>query len=193
MEEQGKYFVNVENYPVSDLPSRFNLGKQAVYNRLEALSIKPIKVGKRSYISAEQLEVLDRLHLHIDQCGSMADFESSHLLQIIPLDAIDKSTGLVENVHTQAELLVNLIAGAVSGAIASTVQQRNPLWYMSELEKAEAQSWLLTTSEVHQLIGVKPTTPKKVSIYQRGCFIFTKAGKIGTQTAWKVKKIIPDR
>lgn len=196
--------IEIDNYPVADLPSRFDLGKQAVYNRLEALGIKPTKVGKRSYISATQLQTLDRIHAHINQGGSIADFQSPDLeispLDTMdkstgrltsaennqsPLDTMDKSTGLVEN---NLEVLVNLIAGAVSQTIASTVQQRSPLWYMSELERAEAQGWMLTTAEIQQLIGVKPTAATGTSTYQRGSFTFTKAGKIGTQTAWRVTK-----
>jgi hypothetical protein len=199
--------IEIDNYPVADLPSRFDLGKQAVYNRLEALGIKPIKVGKRSYISATQLQTLDRIHAHINQGGSMADFQSPDLEispvdaidktsgrltspETSPLDKIDKSTGLVEN---NLEVLVNLIAGAVSQTIASTIPARSPLWYMSELEEAQTQGWLLTTSEIQQLIGVKPTASKGTSTYQRGCFTFTKAGKIGTQTAWKVTRNQPSK
>lgn len=202
--------IEIDNYPVADLPSRFDLGKQAVYNRLEALDIKPTKVGKRSYISATQLQTLDRIHAHINQGGSMADFQSplqspdleissldamnktsgrltsaENSLDTSPLDTMDKSSGIVEN---NLEVLVNLIAGAVSQTIASTVQQRSPLWYMSELERAEAQGWMLTTAEIQQLIGVKPTAATGTSTYQRGSFTFTKAGKIGSQTAWRVTK-----
>jgi hypothetical protein len=198
--------IEIDNYPVADLPSRFDLGKQAVYNRLEALGIKPTKVGKRSYISATQLQTLDRIHAHINQGGSIADFQSPDLeispldtmdkstgrltsaennQETSPLDTMDKSTGIVEN---NLEVLVNLIAGAVSQTIASTVQQRSPLWYMSELERAEAQGWMLTTAEIQQLIGVKPTAATGTSTYQRGSFTFTKAGKIGSQTAWRVTK-----
>ena len=102
-----------------------------------------------------------------------------------PVDVIDKSTGIVEN---NLEALVNLITGAVSQTIASTIPTRSPLWYMSELERAEAQGWMLTTAEIQQLIGVKPTAAKGTSIYQRGSFAFVKAGKIGSQTAWRVTK-----
>lgn len=180
--------AEVENYPVSDLPSRYNLGKQAIYNRLDSLGIRPSKVGKRSYISTEQLQALDRLHAHILEGGSMADLNSpvdlstasTGQIKTSPLDSIDKSTGLE---------LINLIAGAVSQSIASTVQQRSPLWYLRELEAARTEGWLLTTGEVQELIGVKPKITKGKSTYERGTYAFVKAGKIGSQAAWQVKKI----
>ena len=114
----------------------------------------------------------------------MADFQSSQR-STSQLDTLDESSGLLDN---NLEVLVKLIAGTASQTIASTIPTRSPLWYMSELEEAQTQGWLLTTSEIQQLIGVKPTAPKGTSTYQRGSFSFVKAGKIGTQTAWKVTK-----
>lgn len=176
--------VEIDNFPVSELQSRFNLGKQAVYNRLDALDIKPFKSGNRAYITADQLQLLDRIHEHLIQGGTMADFQPSQRSKS-PLDTLDSSSGLLDN---NLEVLVKLIAGAASQTIASTIPTRSPLWYMSELEEAQTQGWLLTTSEIQKLIGVKPTTAKGTSTYQRGSFSFVKAGKIGTQTAWKVTK-----
>ena len=63
---------------------------------------------------------------------------------------------------------------------------------MSELEQAQDQGWMLTTAEIQKSIGVKPTASKGTSTYQRGSFIFIKAGKIGSQTAWRVTKHIPN-
>lgn len=33
--------ADLDTFPVSDLQTRYAIGKQAVYNRLEALEIKP--------------------------------------------------------------------------------------------------------------------------------------------------------
>lgn len=214
--------IEIDNYPVADLPSRYELGKQQVYNRFVALGIKPSKIGKRAYITNAQLQSLDLLHAHISQGGLMSNFDfptqppdaenspvdaldkttgyltsSQHSPKTRPLDTIDttsgrltksvtspldKTTGIVEN---NLEALVNLIA-AVSQTIATTIPTRSPIWYLSELEQAEKKGWMMTTSEIQQLIGVRPST--KGTTYQRGNFTFTKIGKIGAQTAWKVSK-----
>jgi len=42
--------TDIDPYPVSELTNRYNIGKQAVYNRLEALKIKPAHHSNRSYI-----------------------------------------------------------------------------------------------------------------------------------------------
>ena len=72
--------------------------------------------------------------------------------------------------------------------IASRMQPINPLWYMEILEKAEASNWILTTDEVEHLIGIKPQCHHDETSYERGSWTFIKAGKIGAQTGWQVKK-----
>jgi hypothetical protein len=63
--------------------------------------------------------------------------------------------------------------------------QMNPLKHWEELEKAVNHGWILSTSEIKQLIGTKPRT----SLYIRGSFKFTKCGKIGNQSAWRIEKL----
>jgi hypothetical protein len=71
------------------------------------------------------------------------------------------------------------------GLLAQRMQPtRSPLWYHHELEKACNAGWLLTTSEVAELIGVKPHGDR----FERGCWRFVRTGKIGAQTAWRVEK-----
>lgn len=64
----------------------------------------------------------------------------------------------------------------------------DPLWYMDVLERAYAGQWILTSGEIQQLIGVKPSCPRDSNRFQRGSWIFVKAGKLGSQTAWRVEK-----
>lgn len=64
----------------------------------------------------------------------------------------------------------------------------NPLWYMDVLERACAGNWVLTSTEIQKLIGVQPTCPKGSEPFQRGCWFFVKAGKVGTQMGWHVTK-----
>ncbi len=72
--------------------------------------------------------------------------------------------------------------------LSSRLQISNPLWYMDVLENAQAKSWVLTTEEVEELIGVKPRCEAGKNSYQRGCWVFVKAGKMGSHTGWRVMK-----
>jgi hypothetical protein len=72
--------------------------------------------------------------------------------------------------------------------LASRLPPSDPLWYMNVLERAQASHWILTTEEVEQLIGVKPKCEAGKNSYQRGCWVFVKAGNIGSQIGWRVTK-----
>lgn len=67
-------------------------------------------------------------------------------------------------------------------------EAKDPLWNLAALERARDSSWLLTTAQVKNLIGVKPSCKAGKKSYKRGNFIFVKSGKIGSQIAWRVLK-----
>jgi hypothetical protein len=168
--------TDIDPYPVSELTNRYNIGKQAVYNRLEALKIKPEKHSNRSYISGGQLQALDRLHQHIASGGTMADFEASITeSSLSPVDSLDTPSGLTKT--DDLVIFVERIAAAIRPATA-------PLAHLEELEKAVAHNWLLTSGDVKRVIGVKP----KGESFPRGSFTFIRSGTIGNQTAWRVIK-----
>jgi hypothetical protein len=91
------------------------------------------------------------------------------------VDAVDKPTGL-----SKTDDLISLIE-RIAAAIRPTSE---PLAHLEQLEKAVANKWLLTTSEVQRVIGVKP----KGERLTRGSFTFVRSGKIGNQGAWRVVK-----
>lgn len=62
--------------------------------------------------------------------------------------------------------------------------QYNPISHWEKLQKVVDNEWILSTSEIKELIGVKP----RKSPFVRGSFIFIKCGKIGNQSAWIVEK-----
>lgn len=168
--------TDIDPYPVAELQSRYGIRKQAVYNRLEALNIKPKKYGNRSYIILEQLQILDQLHDHITDGGTMADFQSPPIESSLTLvDTVDKTSGL-----SKTDDLITLIE-RIAAAIKPAEQ---PLSHWEQLEKAAANNWLLSTVDVQRVIGVKP----KGDRFSRGSFTFVRAGKIGNQAAWRVVK-----
>jgi hypothetical protein len=72
--------------------------------------------------------------------------------------------------------------------IVARLQPADPLWYMDVLERASASGWTLSTEEVEKLIGVKPKCEPGKNSYQRGCWLFVKASKMGAQTGWHILK-----
>lgn len=93
--------VEIDPFPVAALQDRYNLGKQAVYNRIDALDIKTFKQGNKSYITASDVELLDQLHNHISTGGKMDDFKSPKAeLVSSPVDTLDTSSRLVDRLDT---------------------------------------------------------------------------------------------
>ena len=194
--------IEVDNYPVTELQSRYEIGKQAVYNRLEALGIKPSREGKNSYVNAADLRSLDELHGHIQDGGKMNDFPLCQLDRgdDMPSGQIEMSTGQPDT--TQLAFLVETcVKASVEAAMAQlpealaavqpprlpTVAARSPLWHHWELTRAMEAGILLSTAEIEALIGVKPFCHNDDTAYQRGSWIFIKTEKrIGSQIAWRV-------
>lgn len=96
------------------------------------------------------------------------------------------------DIYAQINRHLETIAGTLTKLsetlVAPVHPPTNPLWYMDVLERAYTGKWILTSTEIHQLIGVQPTCAKGSESFQRGCWVFVRAGKLGNQTAWQVKK-----
>ena len=88
------------------------------------------------------------------------------------------------------ELLVNISSRLEKLEISINKHQNpaNPLWYMSILEQANAQGWIVSSEEVEQLIGTKPHCAPDRNSFVRGCWKFEKAGKVGMHSSWRVTK-----
>ena len=170
---------------IAELMERYNLNsRQSLYARFKSLGLS-LEKGERGKIDAspEQVELLDELDEHLKKGGSLKSF-------LRPTETVALSDGQLEldggalEVAPEQQLLEMLV-----GAIAANLQPRSPLWYHSELEKAAAGGWLLTSKEVKELIGVKPYCKRGTDIFTRGCWQFSKAGKIGAALAWLVEKV----
>lgn len=177
-----------ELHAVSSLQERYDLAsRQAIYDRITALGIKQVSRGK---LSTEQLDKLDKLDkwLKANPHKAIADFPQEP--EVISPDLVisdqssvtgELSSEVVDNSQQSFDLLelAELFARHLS-------KMRDPLQHYAALERAIASSWLLSSSEVRALIGVKPSGDR----FHRGSFIFIRAGKIGAQAAWRVAKVV---
>ena len=115
---------------------------------------------------------------------SAIDTPQTSTVKQSPVEASVESNTLQQSVLREiAESLVRL-----ENMLATRLQPPNPLWYMEILEKAEVADWILSTDEIEHLIGVKPHCHQDETTYSRGSWAFVKAGKIGSQIGWKIKK-----
>jgi hypothetical protein len=173
----------------------------------------PPQVQPSSPLSVEQLHPAEMANLTADPWGEPlaepppADFtlpEESTIsppepTQSLPVEEQVRSQRSPDittpdvTIYEQINRHLETIAGAltkISETLTPSAQPpTDPLWYMDALERASAGKWILTSEEVKHLIGVQPTCAKESDSFQRGCWVFIKAGRLGSQTAWRVKKV----
>lgn len=181
----------IDRLPVSQLSNRYNIVRSAVYNRLEALNIRPERIGNKAYVNAEQLQLLDELHQFIQAGGTTAEFQERRGIQ----KETEASAGLSSGLSTIQPDIIQLVS-AIAAQFASKLQapspEPNPLAYLETLEQAARNGWLLKTSEVAYLLDLRPSEIASYGDrFAEAGFFFTRAGyRAGGEVAWRVSKPI---
>ncbi|MEN9262698.1 MAG: hypothetical protein Q6K14_01235 [Gloeomargarita sp. GMQP_bins_44] len=196
--------TQIDSFPVELLEDRYQLGHNALYNRLKGLGIKPFKVSRRAYITAQELERLDRLHEFLQQGGTINDFLAQDPNPPSSGDLAVNRTEIPVNLSHLIGTVADAVAGAVvtsmrstAGVIADAVAQRlaqlkthsDPLEYLRTLEEAHRNGWILSTSEVAHLLRVSPRTiTEHGEKFEDSGFVFVRVGKKRGEVAWRVGK-----
>lgn len=174
---------------LTNLLSRYgNISKQAFYARVRALEMILEKdIGGKIDASPEQVELLDELDEHLKKGGSLKSFSlPTEPVPAVPMLEDDFAPFKEEREEDREYVGIARLLEIVAEKEAS---KRSPLWHHRELNDAAKEGWLLTTKEVKEIIGVKPVCKKGSDVFIRGCWQFTKAGKIGGAIAWLVEKV----
>ncbi|MEH1822123.1 MAG: hypothetical protein V7L31_24115 [Nostoc sp.] len=172
---------------INTLLHRYGLkSRQAIYDRLKDLKIKPARRGK---ITQDDLLVLDELDKHINSGGTIENFVKSP--EVLPVDKLDK----LEKPRLDIEFdddgmsAINVMAELMEKMMSYTyTRNSSPLANYEELEKAVKFEWVLPTSLVKILTGVSPKTTYDSDTFICMGFAFIKTGKIGREAGWQVTK-----
>lgn len=175
--------ATIDRLPVAQLPERYGISRTVLYNRFSALRIEPERRGNRAFVNAEQLTLLDALHEHLAQGGSTVDFLEKSGLSTQRPD--EQSTGQLTPTNQIADL-VKLVDALTSRLTPAHPRYRESFRF---LEEAYQNEWLLSTSHLADLLELSAATISSHLSFERYGFIFTKAGKNGTETAWKIDKV----
>jgi hypothetical protein len=183
---------------ISELRDRYGLKtRQSIYDWCKAAKITLAKdEKKRAYATPEQIEVFDQLSEHLANGGTLKNFSPILATTIETVNQpIDTSIDILETsidtvnhaLDTPLELskvndLVNLVQ-----AIANLTTKPDPLSHHRALEEARRNDWILTSGEIERLLGVAIRT--KGDYCERGCWRFTKVGRVGREQGWRVSKI----
>ena len=182
--------MEIDRIPVSQLPSRYGIARSALYNRLKDLQIKPLKEERKAYVNAEQLKRLDELHEHISKGGVTSDFLKQKEQRGTPVSSTEESSALVQDSPGQLFSLQSGALVAVVEAIVKRLKPSSPLFYLRELEEAYEKGWLLSTSEVADLLRLSPKTIASYgNSFEDAGFVFTRCGRRkGGEIAWMIGK-----
>jgi hypothetical protein len=167
--------------------------RQSIYSWCKAANITLAKDEKnRNYATPEQIEVFDQLSQHLADGGTLKNFSPALTTTIETVNhSLDTTIDTVNHaLDTPLELsqvndLINLVQAIA--AIAAITTKPDPLSHHRALQEAMQNDWVLTSGELERLLGVSIRT--KGDYCDRGCWRFTKTGRIGREQGWRVSKI----
>ena len=166
---------------IKELQERYGLkARQSIYDWCEAAGVKLSSDEQgHKYASQDAIATLDKLHQHIKDGGTLKSFVKPIIPTIYKPDTVNDTVNysVVDTALTNIDVLGEL-------ALA-LVQKHNPLRHHQLLREAAQEGWILTTSEVKKLIGIKP----KGQDFIYGCWSFVRCGKVGRESGWTVEKI----
>ena len=182
---------NTGQMKIDDLTQRYGITRQTFYNRLDALEMKLELLGRFKVANPEQVALLDELNEHLDGGGSYGDFVP--VSSVSKLDStfdstVDVTLDAVSEALDIEPVTIKQSLDRVAGLLEKIIDKfppTDPLHSERVLEEIAQKNWVLPTSKIKELIGVEP----RGKLYQRGGWKFTKAGKIGRESGWRVIKI----
>lgn len=183
--------VLVDELPLKSLPARYEISRSQMFNRINALGIKTIKRQQKAYVNADQLALLDQLHKLLQQDYSLesavaiilGNLPEQQSMVHVPQEVVEQSHGAAG----QLEMMQMLMAAiAHQQPAAALLAPPNPLSRFEQLQAIADHGWRPSTSELAKILGLASLSG---STFERYGFRFTRAGKNGAQSAWKVEKV----
>jgi hypothetical protein len=182
--------TEIDRLAVASLGDRYGISRSVLYSRINALKIEPEKLGNRAFVSGGQLALLDGLHDHLKDGGSTAEF-----LEIKGLDD-EKPSGKPSGEQSAGQITFSPDAGQLLNLLAEqqhteqSAEQSNLHWTerLRCLEEAYEKGWLLSTSQLAELLGISSHTLTSFHECDRYGFHLSRAGMNGAEIAWKVGK-----
>lgn len=166
----------VDSLPVNQLPDRYNIGRTAFYERVNALNLQFEKRGNKAIASAEQIDQLDALHDHIKAGNTIESFVASLGEQFTEQSGqLDIASNPTVAMLTLAEMIVSRIPQS----------QSNPLAHIQMLDEACEKGWKLSTSELCLLLKRSRIAGQEIRRYG---FVCTRVGKNGAESAWLIER-----
>ncbi|MDG2992018.1 hypothetical protein L3556_13920 [Candidatus Synechococcus calcipolaris G9] len=172
---------------IKDYLERTRLKRPTLYSRMNALGIEPVKIGRNSFLTEDQIKELERLHEHLGRGRSVADFGIDDVI-----DTPTSSTQLTKKMSAALAssrsmeglmLLAEAFADATRPDVGQVLLNRLRL-----LEEAAQNEWVFSTGELAELLGVSGSSLTKHQAFRRHGFNFVRTQSQGRSVQWCVSK-----
>lgn len=201
--------TEIDSLTIKDFESRYGVTRSNIYNRIDGLkkkgyAMEPEKQGGKSVFNADQIALMDALDVALKDGKSIADFSAApgaSDLSHRPTGQVEKSYRTQDSRNDSGSMMlfagmIDAIAGKVADILSIRQQETSPqipaspladpLANIRALQEVCDQGWLLSSSQLAPLLGLKTLHGKE---FERFGFKFVKVGKNGVESAWKVEKL----
>lgn len=161
--------------PLQGFWERYGITKSTMYDRMKKIGITPVARGRRSFITVDDRDRMDRLDIYLKEGGSCEDFEPTIRLESGEIELASK-----QEAYADTLMLIEAISKHFKQDSADPLANQKALLF------AAKNKLILPSSQIKQLTGKKPTNSSLIW----GCFEFGKCGKIGRESAWLVTKVL---
>ena len=181
---------SIDRMRTRQVAERYGIEYNSLHNRMNKLGIKPTKEGRESFLSGEDISLLDRLHNHLSVSGNtFANFiiEEGAVIPLARESGNEKKMELVKSSNVSNGSIVS--SELVEILNVFTRQQYDVLTPQKKLLEAATHKFLLTTDQVATILGYSRNT---ISSWESGTnkigFSFTKI-KEGSSTLWQISQV----
>jgi hypothetical protein len=181
---------NIDRMRTRQVAERYGIEYNSLHNRMNKLGIKPSKEGRESFLSGDDIALLDRLHNHLSVSGNtFANFviEEGAIIPLARETSSERKMELVKSSNVSSGSIVSSELVEILNVFAR--QQYDILSPQKKLLEAATHKFLLTTDQVAAILGYSRNT---ISSWESGTckigFSFTKI-KEGSSTLWQISKV----
>ncbi len=181
---------SIDRMRTRQVAERYGIEYNSLHNRMNKLGIKPTKEGRESFLSGEDISLLDRLHNHLSVSGNtFANFiiEEGAVIPLARESGNEKKMELVKSSNVSNGSIVSSELVEILNVFAR--QQYDVLTPQKKLLEAATHKFLLTTDQVATILGYSRNT---ISSWESGTnkigFSFTKI-KEGSSTLWQIAQV----
>ena len=158
------------------------------HNRMVKLGIKPERRGRQSFLNQQQIQLLDRLDIHLKSGGVFGNFEIEEGATK-PMQQSSSSAKLVakkvDSIATNGSIGDVEIIAALQSLAMKNYDILSP---QKRLQEAADNNFLLTTEQVSQILGLNSNTVRSwKSGTQKLGFIFYKEHE-GSSVIWRITR-----